>query len=719
MRHLQALATVHAGYHPETAAEKSQPRGGSTRRTLKTPCRRPTSRALYASSAQASTGQTPSVGMLELPLWELGAHTTMVLSVRLQSSATATTGSPGSTRASASIYSVLLHFCRRRGRPPARVADSVSLLKFWGREGEHHRGHAQPGVLRLGVPGKHTAVVCVFNMPDPTPEAEAGPAPAGQGADAGAARDARRQRDGPEDRQGREAPHISSANLSRPDQLIYDAARPAGPQAPPSAARRDARAPQGPRRAGLHRHPHAARPPRQARVRRDARSTLSTSRWWRRSMAIGNLSSRVLTALWKTDTLPRHAPPQAHAPTEDTRPPRRARSLDGARLLLCPEARSGELPTHDLAALWKQRRRWANGWDRGGVPLHTFYTQAAARSARAPRASSRPTAGRSRSAPGGRRGPRRRARSPSRGRSARANLPDPALVRLLPHLLRSDHLYWSSLFFDLANVEHASALAALAASRPPPTPSFSMACNAVSSLAPSLPWRPPPLAPPAVGAAAATCGAVLRRGTLGLRQSTTSIGTGTVGDWQLPAAPPRPPLAPPPPSPPPRPPLASYAPSLPPTRHPPTHPRHRRWRWYDPPCRQLGALAGPSRHRKAPLRARTCSTAADLPGLPAPAAATRLAPPEALAGPAAPAASPGFAASRARSPPVGSVWYLSVCRRHTPAQSTQSMVRSPGVSVLSRLFIFAQTSIRAAICAGHKLDGQEHTPGAPGSQPRW
>lgn len=37
--------------------------------------------------------------------------------------------------------------------------------------------------------------------------------------------------------------------------------------------------------------------------------------------------------------------------------------LERSKIRFCPEARSGELSPASLRAFWKQRQRWAIGWD--------------------------------------------------------------------------------------------------------------------------------------------------------------------------------------------------------------------------------------------------------------------------------------------------------------------------------------------------------------------
>ena len=58
-------------------------------------------------------------------------------------------------------------------------------------------------------------------------------------------------------------------------------------------------------------------------------------------------------------------PPPTHLPllqTEDIEYTMRA-LLGRVKIRFCPEARSGELPPASFSALWRQRLRWAIGWD--------------------------------------------------------------------------------------------------------------------------------------------------------------------------------------------------------------------------------------------------------------------------------------------------------------------------------------------------------------------
>ena len=68
-------------------------------------------------------------------------------------------------------------------------------------------------------------------------------------------------------------------------------------------------------------------------------------------------------AVWRTDTL-RRRPFRKGMQTEDIDFSMRVLLEDPkARISFCPESRSGELPCASLGALWKQRLRWATGWD--------------------------------------------------------------------------------------------------------------------------------------------------------------------------------------------------------------------------------------------------------------------------------------------------------------------------------------------------------------------
>lgn len=66
-------------------------------------------------------------------------------------------------------------------------------------------------------------------------------------------------------------------------------------------------------------------------------------------------------ALWKHDVLSSHTF-NDHMQTEDIDVSVRA-LLDRCRIDFCPESRSGELAPVSLSALYKQRLRWAIGWD--------------------------------------------------------------------------------------------------------------------------------------------------------------------------------------------------------------------------------------------------------------------------------------------------------------------------------------------------------------------
>ena len=68
-----------------------------------------------------------------------------------------------------------------------------------------------------------------------------------------------------------------------------------------------------------------------------------------------------LQALWRTHVLCTHRF-RHDVQTEDIELSRRM-MRHGYRIGLCPTARSGELPPDGFGALWRQRLRWAIGWD--------------------------------------------------------------------------------------------------------------------------------------------------------------------------------------------------------------------------------------------------------------------------------------------------------------------------------------------------------------------
>jgi cellulose synthase/poly-beta-1,6-N-acetylglucosamine synthase-like glycosyltransferase len=53
--------------------------------------------------------------------------------------------------------------------------------------------------------------------------------------------------------------------------------------------------------------------------------------------------------------------------TEDIELSARTLLSGTAKIRFCPEARSGELPPASLSALFKQRMRWAIGWDQASM----------------------------------------------------------------------------------------------------------------------------------------------------------------------------------------------------------------------------------------------------------------------------------------------------------------------------------------------------------------
>jgi len=67
-------------------------------------------------------------------------------------------------------------------------------------------------------------------------------------------------------------------------------------------------------------------------------------------------------ALWETDVLKRQVF-RHDVQTEDIELSARTLLSGTAKIRFCPEARSGELPPASFSALYKQRMRWAIGWD--------------------------------------------------------------------------------------------------------------------------------------------------------------------------------------------------------------------------------------------------------------------------------------------------------------------------------------------------------------------
>lgn len=298
---------------------------------------------------------------LESPPWLLWSHTTILVITCMQSSIF--------------LYCVLGQYLRKLRcqakqplckPPPLDSYPPVSLIVPCYLPNEVTIIEATLNhVLRLDYPGKVT-VWCVYNTPDPMPEAEAdlrrlakGPMPA--------QRTLRIVNASGQSTSKAENLNIIVSQLSDPLISIYDA---------------DHRPEQGALKLLVetqrHRDADVVQGSIAIRTRPNLLAKYVCAETFAQHFVYFPMVEQICdtgfyggsNAVWKTDTLRRYTF-RKRMLTEDIDLSSRA-IFDGARLHLCPEARSSELPTHDFAALWKQRRRWAIGWDQ--VAIQTFYT---------------------------------------------------------------------------------------------------------------------------------------------------------------------------------------------------------------------------------------------------------------------------------------------------------------------------------------------------------
>lgn len=299
--------------------------------------------------------------MLESPPWLLWSHTSILFITCMQSSIF--------------LYCVVSQYLRKLRcqpkqplckPPPLDLYPPVSLIVPCFLPNEVSIIEATLShVLRLEYPGQVT-VWCVYNSPDPMPEAEA---------------DLRRMAKGPmparralkivnasyQSTSKAENLNIIVSQLSDPLISIYDA---------------DHRPEEGALKLLVETLRHRNADMVQGSIAIRTRPTLLAKFVCAETFAqhfvyfpmVEQLCDTSFyggsNAVWKTDTLRRYTF-RKRMQTEDIDLSSRA-IFDGARLRFCPEARSTELPTHDFAALWRQRRRWAIGWDQ--VAIQTFYT---------------------------------------------------------------------------------------------------------------------------------------------------------------------------------------------------------------------------------------------------------------------------------------------------------------------------------------------------------
>jgi len=217
-------------------------------------------------------------------------------------------------------------------------------------------------ILKLDYPGELT-LWCVYNMPDPMPEEEAelrrfaaGPMPAG--------RKLKLVNSSAYSSSKAENLNIIISQLSDPLVSVYDA-----DHRPYQNALRLLVETLTQKRADCVQGSIAIR------TRPDLLAKLVCAETFAQQFVYFPMAAAICdtgfyggsNAVWRTETLRKYHF-RKRMLTEDIDLSSRS-IFDGKRLVLCPEARSSELPTADIFALWKQRRRWAIGWDQ--VALQT------------------------------------------------------------------------------------------------------------------------------------------------------------------------------------------------------------------------------------------------------------------------------------------------------------------------------------------------------------